>query len=95
MTTLIIFLILSLAEFILIYFKIEQMKQTGEIGQAIGQATGLQEKYQPFLDKAAHWLLGLKWLLWIFVPLILMINLMAAWILSLVFDFIVFIISNI
>lgn len=95
MTTLIIFLILSLAEFILIYFKIEQMKQTGAIGQAIGQATGLKEKYQPFLDKVAHWFLGLKWLLWIFVPLILMINLMAAWILSLVFDFIVFIISNI
>lgn len=93
MTTLIIFLILSLAEFILIYFKIEQMKETGAIGQAIGQATGLKEKYQPFLDKVAHWLLSLKWLLWVFVPIILAVNLLTAWILSWVLDLIIFLFS--
>ncbi len=93
MVTLCIFLILSIAEFVLFYCKIEQMKEAGKIGHAIGTAAGLDTKYQPFLDQVAHFILKLKWLMWIFVPAILCVNLVAAWILSYFIDLITLILS--
>jgi hypothetical protein len=93
MTTFIIFLILSVMTFLLIYFKIEQMKEMGMIGNAIGKATGLDDKYKPLLDKIAYFVAGLTWLKWVFIPIGLFFILIISWILSNFIDFIIFLIS--
>lgn len=84
MWTFYFFLIITLAQAVLIYFKIDQMKEMGTIGNAIGKAVGVEEKYRPLLDKVALFLFKLRWLLWIVVPVILIVNWIAAWILSII-----------
>lgn len=88
MITLLIFLLITVIEFIIVYIKWNQVADVHEIGQAISNIAGIEEKYNSAIDTTILFLKKLEFLLWIFVPIILFLNLLLAFVFSILYSII-------
>lgn len=81
MTTLIIFLSLTLIEFILIWFKYQEIKDIKNFGEIVADTVGIKTGA---LDRLIKKLMTWKHLIWIPVGIILAINLIAAVVINII-----------
>ncbi len=90
MVTLIIFLLLSLVEFIVIYMKWSELSDLNTIAKLASTVVGVEKHYNTFMEKIVLFLMKIKPLLWVVVIVLALVNYIAASILSALIGIITF-----
>jgi len=93
MVTLILFLVLSLVEFIVIYFKWSELNDLNTIAKVASTAIGVDKHYNTFIEKIVLFLMKIKPLLWVVVVALALVNYMIASLLSILIGIITFFFS--
>lgn len=90
MITLLIFLLLSLAEAVIIFIKWNEMEDLHQIGKIGTKIIGVDQEYNKLVDKFVRWVLSYKYLMWIPISLLLIANFIAGLLLSTIYSIITF-----
>lgn len=90
MIIIIIFLLLTIIEFVIITMKWNEISDVHTIGKIASQVIGFEEKYNSIVFKIVKFLHSIKPFLWLVTIIILFINLLAAVALSTIYYLIKF-----
>lgn len=78
MITFLFFLILTFAEFVIVFLKWDNVNDLHEIGKFASDVTGVGEYYNKFADKVILFLKRFKPFMWIIAVVVLIFNLIIA-----------------
>lgn len=92
MVTMIIFLLLYAVEAVIIFIKWNDITDYHEIGKFGSKALGVHEHYNTITEKVIKWIIDYKALMWIPISLLAIGNFIAAWLISIIFSILAFII---
>ena len=92
MITLIIFLVLTIVEFAIVYFKWNDVKDIHGIAKVASNVVGVEKEYDYYVNMAIGALKKMKSVLWIAVIGILFLNFIIAFFVSILYSFIAFIV---
>jgi hypothetical protein len=90
MIIIIIFLLLTIIEFIIIAMKWNEISDVHTIGKITSQVIGFEEKYNSIVLRIVKFLHSIKPFLWVVTIIILFVNLLAAFALSTIYYLIKF-----
>lgn len=94
MTTFIIFLLLTLIEFLIVCFKWDDVTDAHEIGKIVSSSIGIREKYDTIIESVILFLKRLKPLLWLISIVVLLVNFFAALLLSGIYQLIIYLVNH-